>query len=111
MLFINALACKLWDHRLQQADRQVGDRKLSVAGCSRCGWQTVTSANEGEEEAGLPPEPAYESGQALVTDLLVLAPIAIALAIAVFVLTTPSTDAAEFGRQGWAAVMGTPAPF
>ena len=108
MLFIKTLACRLWDNCLEQSERQVGGRKLAVACCSRCGWQTVRSA---DEEASLVPEPAYESGQTLVTDLLVLAPIAIALAIAVFVLTTPSTDAAEFGRQGWAAVMGTPAPF
>ena len=111
MRFINALLCKFSDHRLQQSERQVGGRKLAVACCSRCGWQTVRSAYEAEEEAGLLTEPTYESGQTLVTDLLVLAPIAIALAIAVFVLTAPSTDAAEFGRQGWAAVMGTPAPY
>ena len=59
----------------------------------------------------LGPEPAYESGQALALNLLVLAPIAIAFAVAVFALTAPSTDASELARMGWADVMGTPAPF
>lgn len=111
MHFINALACKLWDHRLQQADRQVGDRKLAVACCSRCGWQTVTSAYEAGEEACLLPDPACEGGQALVRDLLVLAPIAVAIVIAAFVLTAPSTEAAEFARLGWADITGMAAPF
>ncbi len=59
----------------------------------------------------LRPEPAYESGQTLALNLLVLAPITIAFAVAVFALTAPSTDASEFVRMGWADVMGTPAPF
>jgi hypothetical protein len=62
MLFIKTLACRLWDHRLERSERQVCGRKFAVACCSRCGWQTVSSAYEGEEEAGLLPEPAYESG-------------------------------------------------
>jgi hypothetical protein len=111
MRFINKLACRLWGHHEERSARQVCGRKLAVACCFRCGRQTVSSAYEAEEEAGLQPESAYESGQTLVHDLLILAPIAIAFAVAAFVLTSPSTDAAELARMGWADVTGAPAPF
>ncbi len=86
---INRLACKLSGHRFQHSDRRVGDRVLAVDCCSRCGWQVVRRAYEGKREASSVPEPACESGQAFVGQVLVMAPIAIpvALGFAVLILT------------------------
>ncbi len=83
---INRLACRLSSHRFQHSDRRVGDRTFAVDCCSRCGWQVVRRAYEGKGEAGSVPEPACESGQAFVGQVLVMAPIAIPVAIGFTVL-------------------------
>ncbi len=78
---INRLACKLSGHRFQHSDRRVGDRVLAVDCCSRCGWQVVRRAYEGKGEASSVPEPACESGQAFVSHVLIMVPLAIPVAL------------------------------